>query len=84
MVDEKDRFISCHLKIYEPTYIVENSVTIIIWTFLGIIVLSISYYYLRQKLKKKQMMLKMSRRKSKRSSVTMSNDTSTAKLHKIE
>lgn len=73
IVDGNDHFMSCHLSIYEPTYFVRNSISIAIWISIGIVFLSLSYYYLSRKLRTKYLRLKKSRRKSRRSSIH-SND----------
>ena len=72
-VDENDKFVSCHLNIYEPSYFVQNSINIVFWTsFLSIFAIS-TFIYLRVNLHEKHIQGKIERRKLRRGAVIPSN-----------
>mmetsp|Transcript_36125 Transcript_36125/g.52754 ORF Transcript_36125/g.52754 Transcript_36125/m.52754 type:complete len:191 (+) Transcript_36125:3710-4282(+) len=68
LVDENDRFITCHLTIYEPTYLVRNSVPLITWGIIIFVIGTCSYLYLSRKLHRRHTLAKIERRRTRRSS----------------
>ena len=46
-VDSQDKFISCHMDIYEPSYIIANSISLLFWCSIGIFCSLGTFFYLR-------------------------------------
>ena len=46
-VDDNDKFMSCHMNIYEPTYIIENSISLLFWCTLAFVGGVIAIIYIR-------------------------------------
>lgn len=68
-VDEYDDFTSCHMVIYEPDYFTENTKDIIIGVSLSIVVLLISYWFIRRKFRQRDQRQRIERRKQRRDSL---------------
>lgn len=66
MVDERDFFKSCHMKIFEPDYVTEKTIDLLVWGAITLVFGTGSYIYVRRKLHRRHIMAKMERRKTRR------------------
>jgi hypothetical protein len=65
-VDDADNFMSCHLKIYEPSYFVDKSFSIIFWTVLSVLAGFVAFIRIRRRLHARHMFEKIERRRVRR------------------
>lgn len=72
-VDSHDKFISCHMDIYEPSYIVENSISLLFWCSFGMLSAIIAFVYLRVTLHRKFVQDKVANRRLRRGAMIPSN-----------
>lgn len=72
-VDEKDKFISCHMDIYEPSYIVENSISLIFWITFTLLSGTIMFIYFKVMLHRRYIQQKIENRKIRRGALIPSN-----------
>lgn len=68
IVDKKDNFMSCHMTIFQPSYMIKNTLSILIWGSLSFITLTILLIHRVRKKRKNYFLAKVERRKSKRAS----------------
>jgi hypothetical protein len=61
-VDEHDKFISCHMNIYEPTFFVENTMSIIVWGALALLFLFWTFIKRKRRRHSKYMTKRFARR----------------------
>ena len=66
VVDDADNFMSCHLQIYEPSYFVEKSFSIIFWTVLSLLAGVIAFIRIRRRLYERHLFEKIERRRMRR------------------
>jgi hypothetical protein len=66
--NQENQFVSCHLKIYEPTWYEKETHWLILATIVTVVVGFGSWIVLRRKIKRKIQLMKQERRRSRRSS----------------
>lgn len=72
-VDDNDDFISCHMTVVEPKYVVEKSVDLIVWGSISLVVTAIFYLCIRRAWKKKQKSDRIRRRQERRNLAAAEN-----------
>jgi hypothetical protein len=60
LVDDNDKFMSCHMKIYEPTIFVRHSGVIVIFCTITLLVGCCTFFYVRRKMKIRDRRLRLS------------------------
>jgi len=72
-VDDNDDFVSCHMTIFEPKYVVANSVNLIVWGSISVVVIAILYFCVRRYWRKKQKRNRIRRRRERRNLAAAEN-----------
>ena len=62
-LDSEDRFSTCHLRVYEPTWIEENSLTLLLSIFFSMLFIILVYAIIRRKLKQRHKAARAARRR---------------------